>query len=96
LPLWQLGALDLLRAGILAGFAALLALPTGIALAWALIAVVNVEAFGWRLPLQLFPRDWAWLMLAALLAALCAAALPAWRLSRKAPAELTKVFALAR
>ena len=34
-----------------------LALPLGLALAWVLLAVVNVEAFGWRLPMQVFPGD---------------------------------------
>jgi putative ABC transport system permease protein len=58
-----------------------------------LLAIVNVEAFGWRLPMHLFPADYARLVLLALVAALAAAAWPAWRLSRMAPADLLKVFA---
>lgn len=102
-PLWALGltrariaGLDLLRTGLLALATAVLALPTGLALAWVLLAVVNVEAFGWRLPMQAFPGDWARLITAALVAALLAAALPAWRLSRQRPADLLKVFSNAR
>jgi hypothetical protein len=47
---------------------ALLALPLGLLVAWCLLAVVNVKAFGWRLPFQIFP-----LQLSQLLA------LPCWR-----------------
>ena len=63
------------------------------ALAWLLVAVVNPAAFGWRLPLHLYPGDW--LRLAALAAALAAlAALPsALALARMAPARLLARFA---
>ncbi len=98
-PVWAMGltrrkiaVMELLRALLLAVLTALVALPVGLALAWALLALVNVEAFGWRLPMNLFPADWFRLGLFALLATLLAAAIPAWRLSRIAPAELVKVF----
>ncbi|MDX5356848.1 MAG: FtsX-like permease family protein, partial [Rhodobacterales bacterium] len=98
-PVWALGltrrrlaALDLLRAGILAALTGVLALPLGLALAWALLAVVNVEAFGWRLPMYLFPLDYLRLGLLAVIAAALAALWPAWRLSRMAPARLLGVF----
>nr|WP_237685015.1 FtsX-like permease family protein [Szabonella alba] len=99
-PVWALGltqrhlaGLELLRAGLLAAMTALLALPLGLGLAWALLSVVNVEAFGWRLPMFLFPADYARLGLAAMVAAGLAALWPAWRLARRPPAELLKVFA---
>ncbi|PYE83658.1 ABC transporter permease [Pseudoroseicyclus aestuarii] len=99
-PVWalgltraRLGRLELIRAVLLAALTALAALPLGLALAWILLAVVNVEAFGWRLPMTLFPWDYARLGLLALLAALLAAAWPAWRLARTPPAALLKVFA---
>ena len=99
-PVWALGKpraalarLELLRAVLLAGLTYVLALPVGLALAWSLLAVVNVEAFGWRLPMFLFPSQWVWLGLAALLAALLAAALPARRLARRSPADFLRVFA---
>ncbi|MEM8554402.1 MAG: FtsX-like permease family protein [Pseudomonadota bacterium] len=102
-PLWALGitrkrlaVLDLSRAAMLALATAILALPTGLALAWLLLAKVNVEAFGWRLPMQAFPLDWLALILAAVAAALLAAALPARKLSRLQPADLLRVFADAR
>ena len=99
-PVWamgltrrQLAAAELLRSLLLAALTAVLALPLGLVLAWALLAVINVEAFGWELPLHLFPADWLRLFLLALLAAAAAAVLPALRLSRLDPAELLKVFA---
>lgn len=99
-PLWALGLtrarlarLEALRSLALAALTFVLALPLGLALAWCLLAVVNVAAFGWRLPMHLFPLQWLWLLLAALLAGLAAAALPVRRLARTAPAAFLKVFA---
>ncbi|HSG57407.1 MAG TPA: FtsX-like permease family protein, partial [Paracoccaceae bacterium] len=64
-PVWALGLtrsalarLELLRAGLLAAITMVAALPLGLALAWVLLAIVNVEAFGWRLPMHVFPADW--------------------------------------
>ena len=99
-PVWALGMtrsqlarLELSRSVLLAGITALLALPLGLLLAWVLLAVINVEAFGWRLPMYLFPADWLRLLALALLAAIVAAALPTRRLSRTPPADLLRVFA---
>ncbi|MFK7753962.1 MAG: FtsX-like permease family protein [Sedimentitalea sp.] len=99
-PVWALGMtraklarLELVRSLALAGLTAVLALPLGLVLAWALLAVINVEAFGWRLPMHLFPMDWLRLGALALLAGGLAAALPARRLGRMPPADLLRVFA---
>ncbi len=99
-PVWALGLtrtrlarLEVLRALMLAGLTFLAAIPVGLVLAWVLLAVINVEAFGWRLPMHLFPLDWLRLLALSALAAALAAALPARRLSRTPPAELLKVFA---
>jgi putative ABC transport system permease protein len=99
-PVWAIGVtkrdLALMEVGrsiLLAALTSLIALPLGIGLAWVLLAVVNVEAFGWRLPMYLFPVEWLRLVCLALLAALSAAALPAVRLGRLSPAQLLKVFA---
>jgi putative ABC transport system permease protein len=72
---------------------ALLALPLGILVAWCLVAVVNVKAFGWRLPLYVFPMQLLELLIVALLAALLATCLPVLRLMRLQPAALAKIFA---
>ena len=60
---------------------ALLALPLGLALAWVLTAVVNVRAFGWRLPVLLLPGQWATVFALALAIAPLAALWPALRLA---------------
>ncbi|MEM1066364.1 MAG: FtsX-like permease family protein, partial [Pseudomonadota bacterium] len=98
-PVWALGLtrarlaqLELVRALGLAAVTMILAIPVGLVLAWVLLAVINVEAFGWRLPMYLFPRDWVWLGALALLAAGLAALWPALRLTRMAPADLVRVF----
>jgi putative ABC transport system permease protein len=99
-PAWAMGLtlrrlawLELLRSLALAAFTMLAAVPAGLALAWLLLAVVNVEAFGWRLPMHVFPGDWLRLALLALASAALAAAIPALRLMRQPPAALLKVFA---
>jgi putative ABC transport system permease protein len=99
-PAWAMGLtrarlarLELARTLMLAALTAVVALPVGLLLAWVLLAVVNVEAFGWRLPMHLFPADWALLGGFALVAALLAAALPVRRLARIPPATLLRVFA---
>lgn len=99
-PVWALGLtrarlarLEILRSVILTALTALLALPLGLVLAWVLLAIINVEAFGWRLPMFLFPRDWIVLLALALLAGAVAALIPARRLHRLPPADLLKVFA---
>jgi len=54
---------------------------------------VNVKAFGWRLPLYVFPWQLIELFAVAMLAALLATCLPILRLMRLQPAELVKTFA---
>lgn len=102
-PIWAMGVrrktlaqIDILRSLLMAGLTALVALPLGLLLSWALLVVINTEAFGWRLPVYLFPLDWLRLVGLALLAALFAALIPAWRLFRLQPNELLKVFSSER
>jgi putative ABC transport system permease protein len=99
-PVWALGVprsrlivLDVAKLLVLAAITAVLAVPLGLLLAWCLVAIVNVQAFGWRLPFHVFP--WQWLVVGglALVAALVAAAIPALRMARTAPQDLLKVFA---
>ena len=99
-PLWAIGitrrhlaAIELLKTMSVALITALLALPLGLLVAWCLLAVVNVKAFGWRLPFHVFPSQLLWLLGVAMAAALCAAALPVARLARMQPAHLIRIFA---
>ena len=99
-PLWAMGLtrarlawLELAKTLVLALMTAVLAIPLGLGVAWLLVAVVNVEAFGWRLPMHLYPVQWARLLALTALVAALAAAVPALRLSRLSPARLVKLFA---
>jgi putative ABC transport system permease protein len=99
-PLWAIGitrrhlaAIELTRTLSVALITALFALPLGLLVAWCLIAVVNVKAFGWRLPFDMFPLQLLELLGVAMLAALFAALLPVARLARMQPTTLVKVFA---
>lgn len=99
-PLWAIGltrrrlaALELLKTMAVALITALFALPLGLLVAWCLLAIVNVKAFGWRLPFHLFPLQLVELLAVAMAAALCAAALPVARLARMQPASLIRIFA---
>jgi putative ABC transport system permease protein len=69
------------------------AIPVGLGLAWVLLAIVNVEAFGWRLPMTVFPLDWLWLGAVALVAALLSVLIPVRRLATINPAGLLRIFA---
>ncbi|WP_207264475.1 FtsX-like permease family protein [Pseudomonas sp. GW101-3H06] len=99
-PLWALGVtrrqlmlLNLGQTWLLAVLTLVLALPLGIALAWCLDTVINVQAFGWRLPLRVFPLQLLQLMGLALLATLLASAWPLYALYRTRPADLLRTFA---
>ena len=99
-PVWalgltrrQLGRLELMRASLFALLVSVVAVPVGLGLAWVLLAKVNVDAFGWRLPMFLFPGAYAILACAAIAAAVLAALWPSLRLMRTPPARLLQVFA---
>ncbi|MGF1660741.1 MAG: FtsX-like permease family protein [Rubrimonas sp.] len=99
-PLWAMGltrrklaTMELGRTLALAFLTALCAIPLGVGLAWVLVAVVNVQAFGWRLPFAVFPGQWAQLTLLALVTAAVASVPPILRLARIAPTQLLGAFA---
>ena len=99
-PLWAIGitrqrlaGIELLKTMSVALITSLLALPLGLLVAWCLIAIVNVKAFGWRLPFHVFPLQLLQLLGVAMLASLLAALLPVLKLARMQPAALIKIFA---
>jgi putative ABC transport system permease protein len=99
-PLWAVGvtrrklaAIELTKTMSVALITALLALPLGLLVAWCLIAIVNVKAFGWRLPFHVFPLQLVKLLGVAMAASLLASLLPVARLARMQPASLVKIFA---
>ena len=99
-PLWAIGitrrrlaAIELLKTMSVALITTIFALPLGLLVAWCLLAVVNVKAFGWRLPFHVFPMQLLWLVGVAMAAAFAAAALPVVRLARMQPVNLIRIFA---
>lgn len=99
-PLWAMGVtrrqlmlLNLGQTWLLAVLTLILALPLGLMLAWCLDTVINVQAFGWRLPLQIFPWQLLQLLALALLATLLASAWPLLKLYRTRPVDLLRTFA---
>ncbi|MNE20925.1 outer membrane-specific lipoprotein transporter subunit LolC [compost metagenome] len=99
-PLWALGVrrtqlvwLSLGQTLMLSSLTVLLAIPLGLLLAWCLVAVVNVQAFGWRLPLHVFAAQLLQLAVLGLLTSLLASAWPLWQLARRQPSELLRQFA---
>ncbi len=99
-PVWALGVprrrladFEIGKLLALAAATALLAVPLGLVLAWCLVAIVNVQAFGWRLPFHVFPAQWGVVLVLALGTAFLAAVVPALRLAKTAPQDLLKVFA---
>ena len=99
-PLWALGVprrwlawLSLGQTLMLSGFTVLLAIPLGLLLAWCLVAVVNVQAFGWRLPWHVFASQLVQLAALGVLTSLLASAWPLWQLARRQPSELLRRFA---
>jgi putative ABC transport system permease protein len=99
-PLWAIGitrrrlaVIELLKTMSVALITTIFALPLGLLVAWCLLAVVNVKAFGWRLPFHVFPLQLLWLTGVAMAAALAASALPVIRLARMQPASLIRIFA---
>lgn len=98
-PLWamgltraQLARIELGKTLALAAMTAVVSLPLGLATAWVLTAVINVQAFGWRLPVYLFPAQWAALFALALGTAALAALWPVLRLRRASPLLLLQSF----
>ncbi|MGE0022378.1 MAG: FtsX-like permease family protein [Hyphomicrobium sp.] len=99
-PVWALGVprrllgrIEIGKLMVLAAVTALFAVPLGLVLAWCLVAIVNVQAFGWRLPFHVFPGQWAMVLALALVTAFVAALIPVVRLARATPQDLLRVFA---
>ncbi|NET74527.1 MAG: ABC transporter permease, partial [Sphaerospermopsis sp. SIO1G2] len=82
--LWQL---TLVETGLMGLIAGIVAIPTGLALAWVLIYVINIRSFGWSLQMQLDPNYFLQAIAVALIAALLAGIYPSFRLGQMAIAS---------
>ncbi len=82
----QTGGLVLLQTGFMGLMAGMMAIPLGVAVAVALVRVINLRSFGWTMDLTVpgFPLGVA--VLLSILAALLAGAYPAWLAIQTPPA----------
>ena len=83
----QTGGLVLLQTGFMGLMAGVMALPLGVAVAIALVRVINLRSFGWTMDLTISIWPLAVAILLAILAALLAGAYPA-RLAMRTPPAL--------
>ncbi|WP_107852904.1 ABC transporter permease [Oceanimonas marisflavi] len=87
-PRHRLLAVQLAQLAGLALATGLLAIPLGVAITACLVWGINVAAFGWRLPLHVFPAEMGLTPVIAVLVALLAAVLPMLKLWRTPPRAL--------
>lgn len=82
----QVGRLVVMQTGLMGLAAGILSVPVGLLLAWVMIHVINVRAFGWTLSMYVD----SWLLAQAILvsigAAVVAGLYPAFKLARTPPA----------
>ena len=83
----QLWKLAMLETGLMGLTAGILAIPTGFALTWILIQVINRRSFGWSMQLDVDLMVLVQAVVIAVIAALLAGIYPAWRLSQMTAAE---------
>lgn len=83
----QLAGLVLTQTGFLGLCAGLLALPLGLLLAWALVAVINLRSFGWSMDLTVSGEMLGQAPVLALIAAVLGGVYPARRAARMGAAE---------
>jgi putative ABC transport system permease protein len=86
----QVWSLVTAQTGLMGLAAALLALPLGYAMSWAMVNVVNRRAFGWSFEMVAGAAPFAQALLVGLGAALLAGIYPAWRMSRIRPATAVR------
>ncbi len=78
----QLRRLVFIESGLMGGFAALIAVPAGTALALVMIYVINLRTFNWTINFQFDLGAYMQIAWLALVAALSAAIYPMWRLKK--------------
>ena len=71
-----------LQTAVMGAIAGTVAAPTGLAMAWVLVEVINRRSFGWRIDLSIDPAVLAQAVAVAVAAALIAGVWPALRMSR--------------
>ena len=76
-----------IQTAVMGAVAGAVAVPTGLAMAWVLVEVINRRSFGWRIDLSIDPAVLAQAVAVAMAAALLAGVWPALRMGRADPAR---------
>ena len=84
---WQTWRMITAQTGLMGLISGLLSVPMGLALAAALVFVVNRRSFGWSMDLQLFPLVLVEAIALAVVASLLAGVYPAIKMAMNSPAE---------
>jgi putative ABC transport system permease protein len=82
----QIAGLIATESALLGLLAALLALPTGLAMAWVLTDAIQLRAFGWTMPFQVPAAPLLLTLLLGVAAGFFASLYPAWRAGWHDPA----------
>ncbi len=82
----QISALTIIESVVLGLIAALLAVPTGLAMAWILTAAIQLRAFGWSMPFLASSLPLLLTLLIGMSAAALASLYPAWQAAQRDPA----------
>jgi putative ABC transport system permease protein len=82
----QISLLIIIESVILGLLAAIMALPTGLGMAWVLTDAIQLRAFGWTMPFLLSVPPLLWTLLVGICAAFLASLYPAWVASQGNPA----------
>jgi putative ABC transport system permease protein len=83
----QVLALVTAQTGLMGLAAAILAAPLGLAMAWAMVHVINRRSFGWSFDMLLGAAPFAQALAVGVAAALLAGIYPAWRMATVRPAD---------
>jgi len=83
----QLWGMLLLETGLMGMVAGLVAMPTGLAISYILVYIINSRSFGWTLQISITPWPFVLALLVAVLAAMLASVYPARRMARTPAAE---------
>ena len=83
----EIWGLVMLETGLMGAVAGLLSMPTGLALSYILIYIINRRSFGWTLQMRVEPAPFIMALVIAVIAALLAGIYPARKLGRLMAAE---------
>lgn len=98
-PLWAIGLsksklfiIEVLRSLFLILITIVIAIPIGLIVAHILADLINVAAFGWKIPIRYFPFDWLLLASIAMLMSLFATTIPTYLTFRSSTENFIKRF----